>query len=84
MGAVTTGDGLAVAGVVLAAMLAFIGALLTIIFNDIRRQVRENTRHLHGLMRVLGPLMWRLIAMEEWQAQNHGYSPPPDIEWPDL
>lgn len=73
-----------VVGVVLACMLTLIGALLTIIFNDIRRQVRENTKQLHGLLKVLGPLMWRTIAMEEWLQKHQGYTPPPEVNWPEL
>jgi uncharacterized membrane protein len=82
--AAATGDWVTILGVVVAATLALIGALLTIIFNDIRRQVRENTRQLAGLLKVLGPLMWRLIAMEEWQEKMHGYTPPPEMKWPEL
>lgn len=76
-------DPLSVIVPVLLFLLGLIGALVAYIFNDLRRQVKTNNRHMRGLMKVLGPTMWRGIAMEEYLKKRDGYDPPKEIEWPD-
>lgn len=78
-------DPYTILAVVFAAIFSLIGALTLIIFNDLRNQVKDNTRHLQGILATIGPLMWRVIMMEDWLEKHPGerYSPPRDMSWVD-
>lgn len=70
-----------VAGTLITVLIASIGWIVSYILRDIRAGMNENARHIEGLLATIGPLMWRLISMEDWLEKHHDYTPPRDIGW---
>lgn len=85
-------DPLTVAAVVLGLLLPLVAGLIAYIFvstvNDLRGDLRdlstelkEHGRQMEGVMATVGPLMWRVISMEDFLEERIGYHPPRDIGW---
>lgn len=77
----TAPDVITVIAVIIGFLLTITAALVGVIFNELRKQVRDNTRHVEAVIATVGPLMWRLITVEDWLELHHGYHPPRDIGW---
>lgn len=61
---------------VVGALLSVVGTLSLVIFNDIRKQVRQNTRHVESLLHSWWMLLVRMNAAEDHLAERDGYRPP--------
>lgn len=61
---------------VITAMLSIIGTLGLMIFNDIRKQVRDNTKHIEGLLSAFWQMAVRVAGTEDHLAARDGYKPP--------
>lgn len=50
---------------------------------DLRKELKEASRQREGIMATIGPLMWRLIGIEDWLEKHPGepYDPPRDMGW---
>ena len=70
-----------IVAVILGFVLTVIGGLVAVIFNELRKQLRDNTKHVESVMSTIGPLMWRVITVEDWLEENYSYHPPRDIGW---
>lgn len=53
--------------------------------DELAAAIKENSRHIQGVLANQGPLMWRLISVEDWLEKHPGepYSPPRDMGWTD-
>lgn len=61
---------------VVGALLSVVGTLLLLIFNDIRKQVKENTRHVSSLANSYWMGLVRMNAIEDHLTERDGYKPP--------
>lgn len=68
---------------VFGAVWVIITGLIGYIFNELRKDVAELDRHFKGVLKVIGPLMWRTIEMEKYLKDELDYDAPVGIEWPD-
>jgi hypothetical protein len=57
-------------------LLSCIGTLCLLILNDMRAQIRTNTRHLEGMLSSLWILTMRVNSMEDHLTEQDGYRPP--------
>lgn len=65
-----------VAVLVIGVLLSVVGTLSMVIFNDIRKQVRDNTRHVESLVHSWWMLLVRVNAAEDHLVERDGYRPP--------
>lgn len=57
-------------------LFSLIGFLALLIFNDLRRQVQTNTRHIESILHQQWGLIWRVNGLEDWADEKHDYVPP--------
>jgi len=61
---------------VISTVLAVTGTLALVIFNDIRHQLRDHSRHIEGMLASLWPLTMRVNSMEDYLTDKQEYRPP--------
>lgn len=75
-----------VVGFVLTAMMALVGVIFAQVRNSLQAnsdELKENSRHLQGLMFSVWRLLWRVDSVEDFLKKELQYDPPRSIpEWP--
>jgi hypothetical protein len=57
-------------------LLTCLVSLVAVIFNDLRRHVREQGRHIESVIAMQWAVTWRLNGVEDYLRSQHGYTPP--------
>lgn len=70
-----------VIGTLATVLIAVLGWVFNYILREIRDDLKETQKHLEGVLATIGPLMWRLIMLEEFEGKINGYLVPRDIGW---
>ena len=75
-----TGDTIAIFVLVIGALLSLVGTLSLLILNEIRRSVRDNTKHIHSLVTAYWMMLTRQTFIEDHLHERDGYKAPRIME----